>query len=362
MLIVATSRIYSGSAEEKTSDMSGTKFDSRAESHPYTVMFAMMAAAILVAVLVWQAVTSSGSPDPLESGISTSASMINVSILVFREGLEFILVLAAITADMVGRSAIYRRPLFVGVGLGLAATLLTGAIAAAALDDLATYVPMLHLQAATGLVAVIVLVVVMNWFFHKMYWTGWISLHTKRKSALLTAARNHRTSRRQLLFGLALLGFSSVYREGFEVVLFLQSYRLRLGPPPVFYGIAFGLFWTVLVAIATFVLHRRLPYKRMLVFTGAMLTVVLTVMVGEQAQEMQLAGWLPTTQVAWFVDRIPAWMGVWFAIFPTWETLSAQTLAVGIVVCSYLAAERRVYTRPKQTHTQPTETEARKYS
>ena len=73
-------------------------------------------------------------------------------------------------------------------------------------------------------------------------------------------------------------------------------------------------------AILTFVAHRRLPYRRMLVFTGVMLGLVLLVMVGEQVQEMQLARWLPTTPVAHLQRIIPDWMGLWFAVFPTVET------------------------------------------
>src|ERR1700709_1992969 len=43
----------------------------------------------------------------------------------------------------------------------------------------------LAVQAATGLLAVIVLLVVMNWFFHKVYWTGWIQNRNKHKRAIL---------------------------------------------------------------------------------------------------------------------------------------------------------------------------------
>ena len=68
-------------------------------------------------------------------------------------------------------------------------------------------------------------------------------------------------------------------------------------------GVAAGLALTAIVAVLTFIAHRKLPYRRMLVFTGIMLGVVLLVMVGEQAQEMQLAHWLPTTAIA--VARAP---------------------------------------------------------
>jgi len=80
----------------------------------------------------------------------------------------------------------------------------------------------LDLQAATGLLAVIVLLVIMNWFFHKVYWGGWICLHNKQKKDLLARAERADISRARLWWGLGLLGFASFYREGFEVVLFLQ--------------------------------------------------------------------------------------------------------------------------------------------
>ena len=90
----------------------------------------------------------------------------------------------------------------------------------------------------------------------------------------------------------------------------------------------------------TFLIQRHLPYRRMLVVTGAMLALVLLVMVGEQAQEMQLAGWLPTTGLPRLNEMIPDWAGVWFSVFPTVETLVSQLVAGLLVFGSYFAARR----------------------
>jgi high-affinity iron transporter len=139
---------------------------------------------------------------------------------------------------------------------------------------------------------------------------------------------------------LILLGFTSLYREGFEVVLFLQSYHLRLGGEVVLKGAVLGLVLTGMVAVLTFVLQQRLPYRKMLITTGILLGVVLLVMVGEQAQEMQLAHWIPTTPIGFLETSIPGWMGVWFAVFPTVETLVAQLIAAVLVIGSYFAARR----------------------
>jgi high-affinity iron transporter len=139
---------------------------------------------------------------------------------------------------------------------------------------------------------------------------------------------------------LILLGFTSLYREGFEVVLFLQTYNLRLGGGVVLKGALLGLVLTGMVAVLTFVVQQRLPYRKMLITTGILLGVVLLVMVGEQAQEMQLAQWIPTTPIAFLETYIPRWMGLWFAVFPTVETLVAQLIAAVLVIGSYFAARR----------------------
>jgi high-affinity iron transporter len=309
---------------------------------PLSLLLAAGALAV-VAMLVWQAVTSAGNPDPLTANPRGPAAVLDIAVLVFREGLESILVLAALTASRSQPGMPYRQPIAVGVLLAMAATLLTWRIAVGVLDDLTQRLPALYVQAATGLVAVIVLVVVMNWFFHNVYWTGWIALHTTRKKALLQDAVQARTPRSRIVWGLILLGFSSFYREGFEVVLFLQSYRLKLGGTPVLYGVLIGVALTAVVAVLTFVANRRLPYRRMLVLTGVLLGVVLLVMVGEQAQEMQLARWLPTTPVRALEGVIPGWMGLWFAVFPTVETLVAQALAATLVLGSYAMVRLRMW-------------------
>jgi high-affinity iron transporter len=102
-----------------------------------------------------------------------------------------------------------------------------------------------------------------------------------------------------------------------------------------------------LTAVLNFMAHRHLPYKRMLVVTGVMLGAVLLVMVGEQAQEMQLAHWLPATPIA-ALQWLPGWMGTWFSVFPTVETLAAQALAAVAVIGSYFLARYRTVWLPRR--------------
>ncbi|HET9073634.1 MAG TPA: FTR1 family protein, partial [Solirubrobacteraceae bacterium] len=143
-------------------------------------------------------------------------------------------------------------------------------------------------------------------------------------------------NRRRLLLGFVLLGFTSIYREGFEVVLFLQNLRLTFGSSVVLEGVTLGALATLAVGVLTFKVHAKLPYKKMLIVTGVMLLAVLVVMVGEEINEMQLAGWIGTSSMGF---TLPGWLGQWFSIFPNWETVIAQVIAVAIVLGSYVGAQ-----------------------
>jgi len=308
----------------------------------------VLLALVVAAVLIWQGVSAGGSPDPTQPGTSLAVAVFDIAVLVFREGLECILVLAALMANMVGPRSHHRIPVLGGVGIGFVATVVTWFIAAGIVHELDQSVSALNLQAATGLLAVVVLLVVMNWFFHKVYWGGWISMHHKRKRDLMREeAAGSEGAGRKLIFGLGLLGFASLYREGFEVVLFLQTYYLKMGGLIVFQGALLGLVLSGMVAVLTFVAHRKLPYRKMLVLTGILLGVVLLVMVGEQAQEMQLANWIPTTNID-ALKAMPDWLGVWFSVFPTVETLAAQAVAAILVIGSYFVAQRGTSASPSE--------------
>jgi high-affinity iron transporter len=299
-----------------------------------------LAAAVLliVSLLVWQGVTAHGNPDPTADGVSPTAVVLDAGILVFREGLEAILVLAALTASLVRTEGGYWKPVALGACASFLASVATWFIVVAILSDINATA--LHVQAATGLLAIVVLLVIMNWFFHKVYWTGWITHHNRRKQEL---TQKPGRSRAAIYRGLALIGFTSIYREGFEVVLFLQSMRLKAGSHVVLEGVLIGLALTLIVAWLTFVAHYRLPYKRMLVLTGIMLGMVLLVMVGEEAQEMQQAGWISTTNLN---VHMPDWLNTWFSVFPTAQSLLSQAGALVFVVGSYFLARRVCAKRP----------------
>jgi high-affinity iron transporter len=295
--------------------------------------------AIVGGLVYLMATAKTGPIDPTAVAAPESRTTVvfNSAIIVFREGLEAVLIFAAVTASFLGANKQRRRPVVVGAGVAFGAAVVTWFLVQLLLNAASPLGP--RLEAITGFVAIAVLLVVLNWFVHKVYWSEWIGRHHRQRKKLLMRSGAAAT------LGLVALGFTSVYREGFEVVLFLQNLQLKAGSGVVLEGVAFGLAATAVVGLVTFWLHHKLPYKKMLVLTGVLVGAVLVVMIGGTALSFQELGWLPHHQTPF---TVPVWMGKWFEMYSSWETLGAQAFAAAFVVVSYYLAEYVKVKRPRK--------------
>jgi high-affinity iron transporter len=295
--------------------------------------------AALAALVYLMATASTGPVDPTEVARPQSHATVvfNSSMIVFREGLEAVLIFAAVTASFLGANRSRRRPVVLGALCAFGATVASWFVVQAVLDAASSLGP--RLEAITGFIAVVVLLLVLNWFMHTVYWSEWIGRHHRQRRKLLAQTGLAAT------LGLVALGFTSVYREGFEVVLFLQNLELQAGSGTVLEGVLLGLAGTAVVGVFTFWLHHKLPYKKMLVLTGVLVGVVLVVMIGGTALSFQDLGWLPKHPTPF---TLPEWMGSWFEMYSTWETLGVQLIAALFVVGSYFLAKEVKVNRPQR--------------
>src|SRR5919108_3380393 len=89
----------------------------------------LFAALFVIAVFIWQGIAAHGAPDPLQAHTTATVASLDIGVLVFREGLECILVLAAVTASMTGPRRTYRKPVMSGAFIAFLATLVAWFIA-----------------------------------------------------------------------------------------------------------------------------------------------------------------------------------------------------------------------------------------
>lgn len=259
---------------------------------------------------------------------SPVAAFVNALVIVFREGLEAVLILAALLGSLKAPAVRHlRRPLWLGALASFGATIVTFMVMGSILNAFAAYGE--KLSAVVSVIAVAVLLVIMNWFFHNVYWNDHLANFHKKKHQLMGANIGQG-------FGLAVLGFTAMYREGFETVLFLQSLVLQSGLTIVIGGALVALALVTVIGVLVFMMQTKLPHKKMLIATGGMICVVLFVIVGNTVHMLQVVGWMTIHPLP---ITLPYWAGLWLGTFATWEGVLLQILAVSFVLGSYFIAE-----------------------
>ena len=123
----------------------------------------------------------------------------------------------------------------------------------------------------------------------------------------------------------------------------------RREPSTCSLGVALGLVGVACVGVLTITLGRKLPHRRLLVVTGAAHPGRARGHGRHDGADApgRSAGFRCTRSRA---SSFPYWAGLWFGLFPTWEGLVAQATAARVVLGSYVAAEevrkRRRQRRP----------------
>ncbi|CAI8983292.1 high-affinity iron transporter [Pseudomonas chlororaphis] len=261
-------------------------------------------------------------------GLSWSLSYISGLLILLREGLEAILVLAAILAFLRNtgqQSAV--RSVNVGWALALLAGLATWALAAYVIDVSGSQRELL--EGATALFASVMVLWLGVWMHDRRHAAAW---QDYIKSSLVGGGGR---------FGFAVLAFFSVYRELFEVILFYETLWLQAGPAghnAVLAGgatalvLLFGLAWVILRGSA------KLPLALFFGINAALLCALSVVFAGHGVKALQEAGVFGTRPVAFFDFD-------WLGIHADAYSLTAQAVAIVAIIVLYsrsrIAEKRR---------------------
>jgi high-affinity iron transporter len=255
-------------------------------------------------------------------------SMFVASLLILlREGLEAILVVAAIAAYLVrsGNAALTR----VVYSNGAAAVLVSAGLAIA-LQKLFSVSGANQeiLEGATMLLAVLVLFAVSNWMVSKAEARAWQRyIENKVSSAVSTGSA----------FALGAAAFLAVFREGAETILFYQALLADAKDhvDMVWYGFGVGAVCLALLFMVIRYGSLRIPLRPFFIGTSILMYIMAIAFAGGGIKELQEADVVSVTPVAnmFTVDLL--------GIYPTVETLIPQVALVGLAVFSYIFYRRK---------------------
>jgi high-affinity iron transporter len=242
--------------------------------------------------------------------------------ILFREGVEAVLLIAILLGSLAaGSAANYKRPLGLGVAAAGVATALTWVLTTVVIDIAPVNRELL--EAVTALIAVVVLIGVSFWLVQRLEHKRRMEFMRARTASAIAAGST------AAFVG---LGFTAVYREGFETVLFYQALSLFAAGLGLYVWLGIGAAIAALGAVgyAILGLGKKLPLKPMLI-TGASILLLLSVaFTGNAVRSLQSADVITATPVHAGWARLPVFVAELTGIHPTRQGLIAQAVLLAI--------------------------------
>ena len=255
--------------------------------------------------------------------------------IILREGLEAILVIAAIIAYLVksgNRGSL--KNVYIGSVLGIVASFLAAwglTLLKRAAGDAFGAQSQEIIEGITALIAVCVLFYVSNWMISKAEAASW-SKYIDGKVVSSVAKGSS--------FALAFTAFLSVFREGAEVVLFYQPMLTEDGNPGmVWAGFATGCVVLVVVYLAIRCLSIRLPIRLFFTATSILMAIMSVSFLGSGIKELAEGGVLDVTRIPWMLEENDV-LDV-LGIYPYAEMVIPQLILIIILVGTFVAAHYR---------------------
>lgn len=259
-----------------------------------------------------------------------SYGIFDAMIILLREGLEALLIIAALLAFLQkSGNADKQRWIWAGGAAGVAASMLTAVAVQLLFRSLVNGTNQALVEGITGLVAAIMLFYVSYWMHSKTHLGGWQRyLKDKTSAALATGS----------LFSLAALAFLSVFREGAEATIFYMGIAPSIALRDLLLGLSIGAVLLTIIGTAVIGLGKRIPLKPFFQVTSLLIWYLGFKFVGVGIRTLQTAGIVPETSITW-LPRSDL-----LGIYPTLQTILPQLLliviAVAVVVWTRAAARQ----------------------
>ncbi|HNQ94232.1 MAG TPA: FTR1 family iron permease [Anaerolineales bacterium] len=262
--------------------------------------------------------------DFLSVGMSGWLAVINSLVIILREGLEAVLILGAILGYLSATNSPRKFSAWVYLGAAFAIALSVLLWWAAQSLITVTVAQREVIEGVSSLLAVVVLFYVTNWLFEKVYVVDWIAYVKEQVGKALNSGS---------ALALAGLGFTVVFREGFETVLFYQALAFDAQASSIWLGFIIGAVIIFAIAYAILKLSKRLPLKPFFAVTGLLLMFLAFNLTGAGVRGLQEAGLVSAHLLAWIPENLI--LMELFGVYPTLETTLAQILFLLLLIATF---------------------------
>ena len=253
-----------------------------------------------------------------------STAFIQAAVILLREGLEAMLVIAALAGYLTKSGGAHRvTALYGGALLAVGASIVTAWIFAVMNSGDHSDV----LEGIIILLAAALMLYVSGWLMVKQDPRGWQDyLAAKADNALA----------QDTAWAVAALAFFAVFREGAETVLFINALATAEGgwSAGLFAGLAAATAGLVVLFYFINLIARRLPLRPLFIVTSAFLFAMAIKFIGEAVQEFQEQAIISVTDV-----KGVGWLNA-LGLNATLEALSLQGLVILAALATFSIVQR----------------------
>src|SRR5712672_3077676 len=253
-----------------------------------------------------------------------SSAFIQAAVILLREGLEAMLVIAALAGYLSKAGAGHRIQALYGGSLAAVGASIIAAWLFAVLNSGE------HSDVLEGIIIVVaagLMLYVSGWLMVKQDPRGWQDYLAHKAGSALA---------QDTVWAVAALAFLAVFREGAETMLFINALAATEGgwSAGLFAGLAAATVGLVVLFYFINLIAQKIPLRPLFIITSAFLFAMAVKFIGEAVQEFQEGSMLPFTEL-----KGAGWLGA-VGLNPTLEALSAQLLVILFALATYSVVQR----------------------
>ncbi|MGZ6503340.1 MAG: FTR1 family iron permease, partial [Tumebacillaceae bacterium] len=259
----------------------------------------------------------------------------DAGMVLFREGLEALLVVSALLAFL-NRTGNREKQSWIwgGIGAGLLVSAVLATVMTLFFSSITGGNNREMIEGVTGLVAVVMMFTVGVWLHSKSNGKAWNQYIQRQMGSALA---------RGSLISLSLVSFLAIVREGAETIIFYLGMASSIDKSQLLLGIGGAL---VVLLILGFVIIRfsvRLPLKPFFIVASVFIYYIAFKFLGQSIHVLQIVDWIPA-HTATAIPTIE-----WLGVYPTWETFGLQAVLLVLILGSVVWTNRKATMAAKKT-------------
>jgi len=185
------------------------------------------------------------------------------------------------------------------------------------------------MEGLVSLLAVLILIYVGFWLHNQTHAKKWTIFIKDKIGGYLNKDR---------MFGLAAFSFMVVFREAFEVILFLQAISLEAGDQnqsAIGLGVLAAVLIIAIIALAFLKYSKKIPVRQLFRYSSWIIVLLAIILIGKGFHALQESGWISVTNLS------ASLRAEWLGLYPTVQTIMAQVLLIVFIIITYWVNKRR---------------------